>query len=297
VSDPNRPEGPLDQPAGEPPAPDQPAGDQPTTTWTTPEPPPPPPPSTPTPSGEPAPPYSTRSGPLLSATPTSATGWTQPVQTAPGGREVAPGLVFSGTAARFAALVTDSFLLGLVTSAISATIGSGSSFTQNANVVWTTADFLASIIAVTINGVYFVAFWSGGRRATLGQMLFKIQVGNAFDGEPLTTEQAIRRWLGLGQFLSAFAFSVAAVGLIGVLSLVWSLVLFISTVSSPTKQGLHDRFANSAVVRQANAGNGLVYACLTVVFILPVLAIVAIVALIFLSGQVSDILSAVGTSV
>jgi uncharacterized RDD family membrane protein YckC len=295
VSDPNRPEGPPDQPAGERPAPDQPAGDQPTTTWTTPEPPPPPPPSTPT--GEQAPPYSTGSGPLLSATPTSPTGWTQPVQTAPGGREVAPGLVFSGTAARFAALVVDSFLLGLVTSAIGATIRPGSTFTQGADVVWTTGDFLASIIAVTINGAYFVAFWSGGRRATLGQMLFKIQVGNAFDGKPLTTEQAIRRWLGLGQFLSAFAFSLAAVGLIGVLSLVWSLVLFISTVSSPTKQGLHDRFANSAVVRQANAGDGLVYTCLIVVFILPVLALVAIVALIFLGGQVSDILSAVGNSV
>jgi uncharacterized RDD family membrane protein YckC len=237
------------------------------------------------------------SGPLLSATPTTGAGWAQPAQPAVVGREVAPGLVFSGTAARFAALVIDSFLLGLATSAISATIGSGSSFAQRGEVVWTTGDFLASILGVVINGAYFVAFWSGGRRATLGQMLFKIQVGNAFDGKPLTTEQAIRRWLGLGQFLSAFAFSFAAVGLIGVLSLVWSLVLFISTVSSPTKQGLHDRFANSAVVRQANAGDGLVYACLFVVFILPVLGLVAIVALIFLGGQVSEILSQVGRSV
>ena len=135
----------------------------------------------------------------------------------------------------------------------------------------------------------------GGRRS--GRLLFKIQVGNAFDGKPLTTEQAIRRWLGLGQFLSAFAFSFAAVGLIGALTLVWTLVLFLSTVSSPTKQGLHDRFANSAVVRPVNAGNGLVYTCVVVVFIIPILGILALFSLIIAGTQMSDILSAVGTSV
>jgi uncharacterized RDD family membrane protein YckC len=293
MSDPNRPDETPGQPAS-----DQPASDQPTTSWSTPEPPPPPqPPPAGPPTAEPAPPYSTGSGPLLSAAPTAGAGWTQPMQTAPGPVEVAPGLVFSGTAARFAAYVTDGFLLALVTGAISATIGSGSTFTQRPDVVWTTGDFLASILAVVINGAYFVAFWSGGRRATLGQMLFKIQVGNAYDGKPLSTEQAIRRWLGLGQFVSAFAFSFAAVGLIAVFSLLWTLVLFISTVSSPTKQGLHDRFANSAVVRPVNAGDGLVYTCLIVVFIIPILGILAIISLIFLGGQVSEILSQVGNSI
>jgi uncharacterized RDD family membrane protein YckC len=289
VSDPNRPEE----------TPGQPAGDQPTTAWTPPtEPPPPPQAPSPAPlTGEPAPPYSTGSGPLLSATPTTAGGWAQPVQPTVGGQEVAPGLVFSGTAARFAAYVTDSFLLGLVAGVVSSTIGSGAVFTPRGEFVWTTADFIASILTVVINGAYFVAFWSGGRRATLGQMLFNIQVGNAFDGKPLSTEQAIRRWLGLGQFLSVFAISAAAVGVVGLLGLVWSLVLFLTTVSSPTKQGLHDRFANSAVVRPANAGNGLVYTCLIVVFALPVLAILAVLSLIIVGSQVSDILSAVGTSV
>jgi uncharacterized RDD family membrane protein YckC len=287
MSDPNRPEE----------TPGQPSGDQPTTSWTTPEPAPPPQPPTATPpTGEPAPPYSSSSGPLLSATPSAASGWTQPVQAASGRGEVAPGLVFSGTAARFAAYVTDSFLLGLAAGAITSTIGSGAAFSAR-GATWTTGDFVASILSVVINAVYFIAFWSGGRRATLGQMLFKIQVGNAFDGKPLSTEQAIRRWLGLGQFLSVFSVSFAAVGLVGLLSVIWSLVLFISTISSPTKQGLHDRFANSAVVRPVNAGDGLVYTCLVVVFIIPILGILAIISLIFLGGQVSDILSQVGTSV
>lgn len=272
--------------------PDEPIADQPTVGWTPPE--QPTPAWTPPPPNEPPPPYSTGSGPLLSATPTPTTGWAQAPDTR---REVAPGLVFSSTTARFAAFVTDSFLLALVSGLFTSTIGSGAAFNPSGGLVWTTGDFVASILTTVINGAYFVAFWSGGRRATLGQMLFKIQVGNAFDGRPLTLEQAVRRWLGLGQFLGVFAISAAAIGFIGVLSLIWTVALFFTTISSPTKQGLHDRFANSAVVRPVNAGNGLVYTCLIVVFAVPILAVLAVLSLLIVGTQVSDMLSTIGTSV
>jgi hypothetical protein len=75
------------------------------------------------------------------------------------------------------------------------------------------------------------------------------------------------------------------------------IVLLVSTVMSPTKQGLHDRFANSAVVRPAGAGSGIAMACLVIVIALFVLAILSIVALIFVGGQVSTILSDIGNSV
>lgn len=231
---------------------------------------------------------------MLSATPTAAAGWAQPADDR---HEIAPGLVFSGTAARFVAYWIDSIILGLISGVIVSSIGSSTPLTPTGEFVWTTGDFLATVLNVAISGAYFVGFWSGGRRATLGQMLLKIQVGNAFDGKPLTVEQAIRRWLALGQFLSAFAVTAAALGAIALLSLVWTIVLFISTVSSPTKQGLHDRFANTAVVRPANAGNGLVYTCLFIFILLPILALLAIISLIYLGGQVSTILSAAGESV
>jgi uncharacterized RDD family membrane protein YckC len=283
------------RPLPPPEPPEQPGAEQPTTGWT----PPPPPaapaqPPTPPPIGEPVPPYSSGSGPLISANVAPTAGWTPPVAEQ---REVAPGLVFSGTAPRFVAYWIDAILLGLVNGAISASIGSGTTLTQGGQLNWTIADFVASVIGVAINGAYFVAFWSGGRRSTLGQMLLKIQVGNAFDGRPLSMEQAIRRWLGLGQFFGLFAVSVSALGIVFTLSLIWEVALFISTVTSPTKQGLHDRIANSAVVRPANAGNGIVYACLFVLVILPILAILAIISLVFLGGQVSRILSNAGASV
>jgi len=127
--------------------------------------------------------------------------------------------------------------------------------------------------------------------------MLSIQVGNAFDGRPLTMDQAIRRWLGLGDVISLLGVLPAAAGLGSLLLFVWVIVLLITTATSPTKQGLHDKLANSAVVRPVSAGNGWVIACLVIVAALVLIPLLAIVALIFLGGQVSTILSTVGESV
>lgn len=243
-----------------------------------------------------APPVPTASPP---ATPPAATpplppgvGWASPVVTP---REIAPGLVFADTPSRFVAYVIDLILVGIVTGIIAEILGWGSRLTPS-----TTAPFDLSqafvtteyvLLSVAVGGLYFIASWSGGRRATLGQHLFKIQVGNAFDGRPLALEQAVRRWLGYGDFLNLFGFVPAAAIASSGLLLIWTIVLLITTATSPTKQGLHDRLANTAVVRPANAGTGLAMACLVIVIALLVIGLVGIVALIFLGGQVSSLMS------
>ena len=78
---------------------------------------------------------------------------------------------------------------------------------------------------------------------------------------------------------------------------VWWIVLFVTTATSPTKQGLHDKLANTAVVRPTSAGNGWIMGCFVILLILALLALFSIVSLIFLGGQVSTILSTVGESV
>ena len=78
----------------------------------------------------------------------------------------------------------------------------------------------------------------------------------------------------------------------------WVIALFVTTWRSPTKQGLHDRFANSAMVRPSSqSSSGLASACLIIVIVVLLLFVVSIVGLVFLGSQVSDILSAVGESV
>ena len=222
-------------------------------------------------------------------------GWSPPV---PARQEIAPGLVFADTLARFVAYVIDGFLIALIAGIIAEPMGWG--------VVPDAADPFGpesfrtteyTILTAALGALYFIASWSGGRRATLGQRILKIQVGNAFDGRPLSFDQAVRRWLGLGEFLSLFGLTAGLAALASGLQLIWTIVLLITTATSPTKQGLHDRIANSAVVRPANAGNGLVVACAVIAIALALLALVSIVALIFLGSQVSEILSTVGESV
>lgn len=228
--------------------------------------------------------------PLLSATAAPTVGWA--AAAAPAATEIAPGLRFSGTGARFVALLIDLLITGIITSVASSALGfSASSRGTIAPAVG------QGVLSAVVTGIYFVGFWSGGRRATVGQRLLNIQVGHAFDGAPLTLEQAIRRWLGLGFFLSVFSFTTSLAAISSVVEFAWYFVLLFTTISSGTKQGLHDRFAESAVVRPTNAGNGVVIGCLAVVVILAVISVLAIIALIALGSQVSDILEEVGRSV
>ena len=224
----------------------------------------------------------------------------------PARREVAPGLVLSDTAPRFIAYLLDGFLLGIVGAVIGGILGS---------VGWTpvepppfdpygpidynalfVADPVGTVLTVVLSAVYFIGSWTGGRRGTPGQRLLKLQVGNAFDGRPLTFGQAIRRWLGLGEVIVLLALIPGFGGAAG-LWFLWAIILLITTATSQSKQGIHDRLANSAVVRPVNAGNTAVMACLVIVLIIVAISLISIVALIFLGGQVSEILSAVGESV
>jgi uncharacterized RDD family membrane protein YckC len=209
---------------------------------------------------------------------------------------VAPGLTWSDTATRVVAYILDSILITILAVILITVLG----FRQGTG---TAADnqatVLSTVLSAVLGAVYFILSWSGGRRATPAQRLFSIQIGNAFDGRALTTTQAVKRWVGLGSFLGIFALipGAAAYGAVNLVQFIWVIVLLISTATSPTKQGLHDRLANSAVVRPSGATKGMAAACLVAIIALLVLGLVSIVALIFLGGQVSAILSTVGESV
>jgi uncharacterized RDD family membrane protein YckC len=282
-----------------------------------------PPPQAPDAPAAPMAPEPPPSGPIISATPTPAAGgWQAPgtaapspaagVDVPPGGGwavpaparpEVAPGIAYSDTLPRVIAYIFDLILLAIIGGLISTALGWSTTMTSGIDPATGAFDISQirtspedTILRVVLAALYFIGSWTGGRRATLGQRIFQLQVGNAVDGRPLRTEQAIRRWLGLGDFLALLSL-IPGQAALGGLSLLWALVLLITTASSPTKQGLHDKFAESAVVRPVTAGNGLVIACLVILVALILLPVVALIALIGLGSQVSTILSQVGNSV
>lgn len=194
-------------------------------------------------SGAPPPPASN-----WSAAPAAA-----PAAAVPG----AVGFVYADVLYRVVALFIDAIILGIINlailGAILSQVGLGVLNTD------LTVNFIGlviyALIGTAISLVYFVFTWTR-MRASIGLKLLGMQVGNAADGATLTQDQAIRRWIALwgpgtvGQLLS----SLPVIGfLLSLLGLGWMIYLLYTTYSSATKQGFHDIFASTVVVKRATS--------------------------------------------
>jgi len=220
--------------------------------------------------------------------------WTPP-STQERGVPGAAGFVFADTSRRFVAWLLDNLLIGLVTVVIATVIAIVANVDVSAS---TTFYAIFSVISVGLSLLYFVLFWTGSRRATPGMAALQLQVGTAFEGRPLEMGPALIRWALLGYPLSLVSLIPAIAGLVSGLGFIWYIALLVSTIASDTKQGLHDRAASSAVVQPAGLGrSGVLTACLVIVVALVALWLISIVALIFLGGQMEDILEEVGRSI
>lgn len=256
------------------------------------------PPTAESPTAEPSPaasePGTASSGPLLSSAPIGPSVAWAPPPTTNSIPDVAPGLRYADLPSRLVSYVVDVFLVGFVSSMVGSAMGLVEVVTVDGS-FGAVGGFGFALVSTAIGAAYFIASWSGGRRATLGQRLFSIQVGNAVDGRSLSTEQAVRRWLGYGQWLSLVGIvpSLSAAG--GGLQFLWVIALVISTATSPTRQGLHDRFAGSALVRPTTAGNGLALGCLVALVALFALAVIASMA--YLGGAMPELLDRIGDSI
>jgi uncharacterized RDD family membrane protein YckC len=243
----------------------------------------------PTPASEAAPPAS-------QAAPPPPTRWAAPpaVVEVPG----APGLVFADVPSRLIGYLVDVAIVGVIGATLAIALGFGQTTVTSGSRYVFVSGATASVSFALLGFGYFVFFWTGGRRATIGQRVFDIQVGNAFDGRPLTIVQAIKRWIGYGSFLGLLAIAPGLRGFDALLQIFWIATLLLSTVRSQAKQGVHDRFANSALVRPSSrASGGTAMACLVVVVLIVVLFIVAIAALIWLGNQVNPFLRPSGTTI
>jgi uncharacterized RDD family membrane protein YckC len=222
------------------------------------------------------------------------------------------GLEYAGVVPRFVAWLVDVIILGVIGFLISVPayivvfgnvdwsqqfnrVGFGGGFNDQA--FW--IPFLvASLISLAIQLLYYVLLWTSGWQATLGMKLLGLQVANAADGRILSKGQGVRRWLGLGYWLSLLTFIPVLAGFAWLIELIWYLVILFSTGFSPTKQGVHDKLASSVVVQQrGGSGNGLVIGCVVILGFFALLFLGSIVALIFLGSQVSNILDDVSRSV
>lgn len=192
--------------------------------------------------------------------PTGGPGTPTPPPAPPSGGWAAPpppvqagpaGFVYADVPNRAIAYIIDAIIvgvIGLVIFGILAGMGLGGAVLGVGTIVIT-------LVGLAISAAYFLYTWTA-MRGTVGMKILGMQVGNANDGKTLTMEQGVRRWIALGApFSIAQAFSPVGglAALIGLVAFGWFIYLLWTTYSSPTKQGFHDKFANSMVVKAARS--------------------------------------------
>lgn len=124
------------------------------------------------------------------------------------------------------------------------------------NVASTTSVLVQQVLSYLLIGAYFVYMWTA-MRGTVGMRLLGMQIGHESDGRTIDMNQALTRYaLMFGPGFAAGLISSFALGLgviASLVSFVWFIALVVTTAQSPTKQGLHDRYAKTMVVKAARA--------------------------------------------
>jgi uncharacterized RDD family membrane protein YckC len=170
------------------------------------------------------------------------------------------GFVYADVPNRAIAYIIDAIILAIVNFVLFAILSGVGLHISSANLSTFTIDYnpiVALIYAVgglIISGAYFWYTWTK-MRATVGMKVLGMQIGDAGTGATLTQDQAIKRWIALGApFGLAQAFNpIPLLGiLISLAALGWLIYLIYTTYSSPTKQGWHDIFAHTMVVKATN---------------------------------------------
>ncbi len=180
------------------------------------------------------------------------TGWAAPpppVQAGPA------GFYYADVPNRAIAYIIDVIILAIVNviafavlSAVGLSIISGLEYNYAVGLI-------LAIVSLVVSGAYFMYTWTA-MRGTVGMKALGMQIGNAGDGKTLTMDQAVRRWIALGApFGIAQALNpLPGIGiLLGLAAFAWFIFLLWTTYSSPTKQGFHDHFANTMVVKAARS--------------------------------------------
>ena len=277
----------MTQPPDEPrPAPDEPAvepaptplDDQPTVAW-----------QPPTPAADPSPPPA--SGPIISASPVGVApavppaGGAAPVvgwQLPDAGLPPSPveGYAIAGVGARLGGFILDGILLTVLTLTVAIVIAviAGDAILEDEVAL----GLLLAVVYTGFEFLYFVGFWTSGRRATPGMRALGLEV-TSVDGRRIPISAALIRWFLLTVPIGNLAVVLSSGGeIISSLILLWWVVLLLTTATNLQRRGLHDRWSGTIVIRRVGASStGVLVGCL-------VLAVLAIALLFIAAGLLAN---------
>ena len=166
------------------------------------------------------------------------------------------GLLYADVPNRIMALVLDVIVLSVIGFVLAWLLGGLVSEPGAIDAAGGQLDVLAFVVVLALQAAisfaYFGGSWTLGG-ATPGMRLLGLRVGDESGGRPVEWRGATVRWLILGvpSLLSSLAVYVPnTIGLIlGAVGVAWMLLLLYTMAQSPTKQGLHDRYAHTIVTK------------------------------------------------
>ena len=166
------------------------------------------------------------------------------------------GFVYADLPNRIIAYIIDIVILAIANIIITAVIGAVglniSTFSlQNGFTYNYLAVVVVGIIGLIISAGYFIYTWTT-MRGTIGMKALGMQIGNEGDGATLTQNQAIKRWIYVGGWISIVQIvnPLPLLGLlVGLAGFIYIVYLLYTTAQSPTKQGYHDHAAKTMVVK------------------------------------------------
>jgi hypothetical protein len=173
------------------------------------------------------------------------------------------GESFAGTFRRLLALLIDllavTALVFVAVSLIDAAIGPTVEIRPDAATLPATVSVdramlvLDAVVATGLSAAYFVAPWTLVG-ASLGQRALRIRVRRAGTDETLPVGRATARWLLLFPPVATVSSFTTGVPLLGWFlwggAAMWWAILFLTTMGSVTRRGLHDQLAGSVVSRR-----------------------------------------------
>lgn len=281
------PDDPVEQPGppGAPIEPEAPTEDPATVGWATPGPP--------------------AASPLLSSDPGAPlVGWQQP-DASPVDTLVADH-VMAGPWARLVAWFIDAIIVSLPTTVLTIVLldyptmfrdmfeqlSQNPNATPNVALPMTPAYLALVVISLGIHFLYFVGFWTSHGGATPGMRLLAMRVVDAHGGGTLSLEQAAKRWIGIGMWISLLALVPPLVSVAGLAQFGLQFILFLTVATDRRRQGVHDRYAGTIVVRRASSGDGAVAMGCVVLIALAIVSAIIVWALLasFVLPEMRDVL-------
>lgn len=203
-------------------------------------------------------------------TPPAGTGWEQPqTGSAPPQAPAAPewaqqaqqwrpataaagpaaGISYAELGIRIGAYIVDVIILFVVALIVNAVLVAVL-FASGAILI---GSLIILVINVILGAVYFIYTWTR-MKASPGQRILGLMTVNEGDGSALTTNQAISRYLVMFApgYIGGLASNIigGVIGLIlSLLGLGWTIYLLYTTANDPKRQGFHDKYAKSVVVK------------------------------------------------